>query len=378
MFGADVSIFLAQSDEAAFIYFNEIGGEPVGTAPQLKTNAEGFFEFWIGDSSEKNGYSTTQKFKITWERIGIESGMIDYVDVFPVTLPVDETDDDREKNKCVSNLLAKNWQNHINNESHIVHGIDEINLDLELPIRNKLISNTLGIRWQDHRRYSFNKNAVVPPEASDEELALWEDPNNFEKYGGAHGLMPVQFDKEPSDFNFNRLISNMLGNKWNSHVEFNFLEDDILSADSAHGLKPADPEMDINESTASEEELKEYRSYNKLVSNKIMKDIINRTEAKAEVINRKIRAQEWSLSMKEDVYFYKITHELKSENIGLTMYQLTDRINEDGETIQTKSIVSPKNVFILSDSEIELQTTNPVDTSVMLWSKKNQSILENE
>lgn len=182
-FGADISICLAQSDEAAFIYFNEIGGEPVGTAPQLKSNSEGFFEFWIGDSSEKNGYSTTQKFKIMWERIGIESGMIDYVDIFPVTLPVDETDSDKEKNKCVSNLLAKNWQNHVTNESHIIHGIDEVNLDLDLPIRNKLISNTLGIRWQDHRRYSFNKNVVIPPNAADEELALWENPDNFEKYG---------------------------------------------------------------------------------------------------------------------------------------------------------------------------------------------------
>lgn len=150
--------------------------------PQIISNEIGFFEFWVGDSSETKGYPTSQKFKITWERTGVESGMIDFIDVFPVTIPVNEYDTNKEKNKCVSNFLANLWTSHVENNTHIIHGIDEIDLALPIPIRNKLLSNTLGINWQNHRNYNFDPN-VTTEDYSDEELLPWENPDNFITHG---------------------------------------------------------------------------------------------------------------------------------------------------------------------------------------------------
>lgn len=49
----------------------------------LSTSADGFFEFWIGDRKETNGYSAGSKFKITWEKEGyITAGSVDFIDVW--------------------------------------------------------------------------------------------------------------------------------------------------------------------------------------------------------------------------------------------------------------------------------------------------------
>ena len=81
--GADVTIMLAGTIVPADIYLQEAGGASTDVAPQLVTNSEGYFEFWIGDVNEIAGYATPQKFKLVWEKSGVSSGQIDFIDILP-------------------------------------------------------------------------------------------------------------------------------------------------------------------------------------------------------------------------------------------------------------------------------------------------------
>ena len=82
--GASVTIYLSETLSPAYIYTSENSTTPINTDPQVTTNSEGFFEFWIGDVSESAGYSIPQKFKIAWEKTGVAEGYIDYVDILPL------------------------------------------------------------------------------------------------------------------------------------------------------------------------------------------------------------------------------------------------------------------------------------------------------
>lgn len=192
---AEVSIYLAGTDTPLYIYRDEIGGSPSNETPQVITNAEGFFQFWVADASEINGYEPNTKMKIAWERTGIAQGYIDFIDIFVSTIPVDETDTSVIKNKALSNYLANLWETHRLDVSHKVHGIDEVNLEDTDPILNRLISNELGKKWEDHSTYSFGTSAI----------------------SAAHGLEAV--DINDNDTRFNKLVSNDIIRKLYGHIE---------------------------------------------------------------------------------------------------------------------------------------------------------------
>ena len=105
----------------ASIFLNPTTGAITTTSQaDIKTNADGFFEFWVGDEWEvEGGYPFSQKFRLEWYKAGIIAGAIDYVDIFPPLAPVDETTSgqapgEREKkNKLISNALAFKWNSHI-------------------------------------------------------------------------------------------------------------------------------------------------------------------------------------------------------------------------------------------------------------------------
>ena len=149
--GADVSVYLAGTVSPATIYTDEIGGQTISITPQIKTNSAGFFEFWVGDDTETYGYPITQKFKIGWDKAGVISSSIDYVSIVPAPLPVlsavDETGVSVIKNKLVSNLLAKGWQDHVNNTTHIAHGILECDPSSSDATKNKTVSNAQTKAW---------------------------------------------------------------------------------------------------------------------------------------------------------------------------------------------------------------------------------------
>jgi len=103
-----VDVYQAGStDTPANIYLANTGGSPVS---ETTTDAEGYFEFWIADTSGADlGYASDQKFRIDWSGTGITSGYVDYVNIFSPAAEVDETDTDTTKNKTVSNAQANQW-----------------------------------------------------------------------------------------------------------------------------------------------------------------------------------------------------------------------------------------------------------------------------
>ena len=107
----NITITLAGTSTATYIHTQSTGGTASNTTPQVITDANGYFEFWIADYTETHGYASGQKFKIAWELTGtITADSIDFVDIFPSPFAVDETDTDTTKNKMVSNSLAKGWE----------------------------------------------------------------------------------------------------------------------------------------------------------------------------------------------------------------------------------------------------------------------------
>ena len=95
---ADIIVYNAGTDVKAYVFDSETGGiaddhtgtiingiipsSPHSLPPHTKTDANGFFEFWIGDHTEINGYQAGLKFKIAWSKTGsISPGEIDNVDI---------------------------------------------------------------------------------------------------------------------------------------------------------------------------------------------------------------------------------------------------------------------------------------------------------
>jgi len=76
---ADISIYLAGTDTPAVVYTSETGSYYVSSTPQLSTNENGEFEFYVDDTD----YDYTQKFKIICSKPGYETKIWDYVTIFP-------------------------------------------------------------------------------------------------------------------------------------------------------------------------------------------------------------------------------------------------------------------------------------------------------
>ena len=372
--GANVSIFLANSEELAYIFLDEIGGAPLKSSPQLKTNMEGFFEFWIGDTSEKNGYSSTQKFKLHWERIGIAAGMIDYVDIFPPTMPVNTNDDNEDRNKSVSNKLAKGWEEHRLSINHIVHGINEFDHTIDTLKRNKLISNRYGILWNNHRLMNFNTHVISL--SGEDSYAPWEDINDLENYG-AHGLQSINISgNNASDTVYNKLMNNALGNKWNEHVDFNFNLHTIGTSgfdNSAHGLKPVDfGTISYLVSGATLTEIEEFNKFNKLVSNRLIREIYNNLTNKPSMFCKTIQKELFQLGTYNEGWYYTIVHGLKSVNVGCSFYKNQERILEDGKITENKALFVPANVYILNENEILVYVNEWSNFDVVIWAQTDK------
>jgi len=108
--GVNITITQSDSSTAAYIYTLSTDGTASNT-PQLTTDVNGYFEFWIADITELHGYASGVKFDIAWELEGtITAGSITSVDIFSAPKEVDITDTNTTLNKMVNNLLAKGWE----------------------------------------------------------------------------------------------------------------------------------------------------------------------------------------------------------------------------------------------------------------------------
>jgi len=181
---AQISIYIAGTEDDVYVYTDEVGVTYSAISPQVNTSLKGYFEFWIADENELNGYPLSTKFKIKWEAAGVSSGYIDYIDVFSTSwAPVDETDTNILKNKAVSNFLAKGWEDHKDSElpGTPVHGLDMVdesdNSSSTATDRNKVMSNYQGYLWDTHTRTLWDGSTpTIFPEAA----AVT-----------AHGIVPV-------------------------------------------------------------------------------------------------------------------------------------------------------------------------------------------
>jgi len=206
--GADISIYKAGTETPAYIYEDEYGGSPINVdpntgeplAPQLTTLKNGYFEFWIsdGDESEETnkqyGYDLFQKFKIAWNKTGVASGYIDFIEVFNETKKygeVDITDNNAIKNKLVSNYLANQWSYHSNlkipDSGFIsIHGLLQLDPTDTGTTQNKLLSNNQAYKWETHVDTLSVSEAILS--------------------AGPHGIEPV--DETSTDDIKNKLVSN--------------------------------------------------------------------------------------------------------------------------------------------------------------------------
>ena len=148
----NIRFYLADnpSEEAEIFTHPSLGASTTTSDADIETDGNGFFEFWIGDEFEAfGGYASTQQFKLTWDRAGILLGSINYVDIFPPVLKVDETDNFSatadNKNKLISNALGYKWDTHTDStvpgsEPHDLQAVDTFDTDATF---NKLVSNSL-------------------------------------------------------------------------------------------------------------------------------------------------------------------------------------------------------------------------------------------
>lgn len=273
--GADITICLAGSDTPAYVYLDELGGAASNADPQVVTTTEGFFEFWIADNSEVSGYSAGQKFKIKWSKIGISSGYIDYVDVFPVTVEVNEYDEDPVKNKTISNLLAYQWETHRLNQTHKVHGIEEVDVTGSDTTLNKLVSDNLARTWDEHATYSFALSGSST--------------------GHPHGLAPVDITNSLGT-EINKVISDQMAYDWETHRNETY-------ETTPHGLVEADPTSDDT-------------TPNKLVSNHMLKSLV--AVNTVHKYTDSILSGSWTLS--GGYYLVDITHDLDNSFPIINVY----------------------------------------------------------
>lgn len=147
---ATIKFYLTNSETPADIFLHPTAGTPTDTdSYNLKTNGDGYFQFFIGDEWETNGgYVASQKFKLVWSKAGIATGTINNIDILPQIFQVDETDNtslEKDiKNKLISNELAYKWTNHVESlYGSFPHDINPVDISDTNTDKNKLVSNSL-------------------------------------------------------------------------------------------------------------------------------------------------------------------------------------------------------------------------------------------
>lgn len=213
---ADISVYLAGTETAVLIYKDEFSTESEGTAPQITSNQNGYFEFWLPDINNVD-YDTTQKFKIEWNKTGIEYGYIDYIDIYPSFTPVDESNTDDTKDKTVSNELANLWESHRLDDSNTVHGLEEVNeFDSVSETKNKLINNALSYKWNEHTELEFYTDSI-----SGSTYVMGSSGTSVSEF--PHSIEPLDLSAnyDITDFDYwkrNKLISYQQGKTWNDYM----------------------------------------------------------------------------------------------------------------------------------------------------------------
>ena len=216
---AEITIYIAGTEDPAYVYTDEYGPAGSSTAPQVRTSRKGFYEFWVADKQEPNGYFLESKFKIAWSAVGVQKGYIDYVDVFSTSVAqIDITDVNEYRNKAVSNYLGKGWEDHKNsilykNNILSIHGmgpVDEAQYDMLIDTNrdlNRLVSNVLAYNWESHANSVYSPTGWV--------YTMAGAPAPLPSRSNPHGMVFV--DVTSSTTEKNALVSNLLAKQWYDH-----------------------------------------------------------------------------------------------------------------------------------------------------------------
>jgi len=111
---SSADIFSSQTS-TTIIHSVPLGHDDYDILTLIKTDSNGYFDFWIEDEwGTVAPYTTSQRFKVAWYKVGTVDAFIDDITVFPTIIhPVDETDTDTTLDKLLSNNLAKSWTDDI-------------------------------------------------------------------------------------------------------------------------------------------------------------------------------------------------------------------------------------------------------------------------
>lgn len=214
--GADISLYLAGTNTPAFVYENEFGSSGTDNPPQVSTNKAGYFEFWLGDDQESNGYPIGQKFKLQWNKEDIASGSIDWIDIYPGFEPVDTDNTSTIKNKLVSNYLANGWEEHIQHQDVTTTArptFEQIRLTSDPFYDNDIVTKEYadelakGLSWQNPVDSFHDPSTGDPPSKSSGDRYIsegtgtvddtdWEENNIYEynEYAGDDWIEIVPYE----------------------------------------------------------------------------------------------------------------------------------------------------------------------------------------
>lgn len=143
---AGLNLYLTGTETEATLFSVSISGSSLNQSTWVTDN-NGFFDFYIGDEWDLNGYSANQYFDLEWTSDS-NSGNVEGIQLFPFMYSVDETDSNDIKNKLLNNELAYQFEQHIDKEyttdPHSIYPVDTD--DPYDSTYNKVVSNELMYR----------------------------------------------------------------------------------------------------------------------------------------------------------------------------------------------------------------------------------------
>jgi len=152
---AEVRVYLSGTLTEADIYLDSsFGSITTASSESLKTDKNGFIQFWVGDRWEtEGGYNETQQFKVRWyNSVDSRYEEIDNVYIYTPVRPINTTDSvkgvpsNKDKDKVISNVQGYNWDTHVDLTlpSGSPHGIAPAEKFQTGTVQSKVISNKLG------------------------------------------------------------------------------------------------------------------------------------------------------------------------------------------------------------------------------------------
>jgi hypothetical protein len=149
---AEVRFYLNGTTTEANIFLSETSTTPTTTSnADIKTDADGFFEFWLENGWETGGYPHTQQFKLEWFKAGARPTSVENINPWPNTFKWEDTrigEDKNHQNKFISDYYGNKWWSHLESlvpsaSSHNLHAVDLTNICTD-DTYNKVLSNKFG------------------------------------------------------------------------------------------------------------------------------------------------------------------------------------------------------------------------------------------